>query len=59
VVWSEAAGGDYAVNMGMVLQALIPSMEDAEEADLRAKMPRIASDLQQGFGAGLKQQVVD
>jgi hypothetical protein len=30
--------------MGMKLQALIPALEHAEEADLGAKMPRIVSD---------------
>jgi hypothetical protein len=59
VVRSEAASGDYAVNMRMMLQSLIPGMEHAEEADLCAKVTGIAGDLQQGFGAGVKQQVVD
>src|ERR1039458_9794928 len=45
--------------MRMKLQALIPAMEHAEEADLGAKMPGIASDLKQGLGAGVKEQVVD
>jgi hypothetical protein len=43
----------------MMLQSLIPSMEHAEEADLCAEMAGIASDLQQGFGTGVKQQLVD
>jgi len=43
----------------MVLQALIPGVEHAEEADLRAEVPRIASDLDQGLGCGMKQQVID
>jgi len=43
----------------MMLQSLIPGMEHAEEADLCAKVAGIAGDLQQGFGAGVKQQVVD
>jgi hypothetical protein len=40
VVRSEAAGGNYAVDMGMKLQALIPAMEHAEEADLGTEVPR-------------------
>ena len=59
VIRSEAASGDYAVDMRMMLQSLIPGMEHAEEADLGAEVTRIAGDLQQGFGAGVKQQVVD
>src|SRR5271166_1279662 len=34
VIWSDTAGGQYAVDMGMKLQALIPAMEHAEEAYL-------------------------
>ena len=59
VVGSESTSGDYAVNMRMMLQSLIPGMEHAEEADLCAQVPGIASDLQQGFCAGVKQQAVD
>jgi hypothetical protein len=43
----------------MMLQSLVPSMEHAEEADLRAEVTRIASDLQQSCSAGVKQQVID
>src|SRR5450759_2983160 len=59
VVRSEAAGGQHAVDMGMMLQSLIPGMEHAEEANLRAEVTRIAGDLQQSCSAGVKQQVVD
>ena len=59
MIRSEAAGGNHAVDMGMMLQSLIPGMEHAEEADLGAEVAGIAGDLQQGFGAGVKQQVVD
>ena len=44
---------------GMKLQALIPAMEHAEEADLGAKMPRIASDFEQGLSTGMEEQVID
>jgi len=43
----------------MMLQSLVPGMEHAEEADLGSKVTGIAGDLQQGFGAGAEQQVVD
>ena len=59
VVRSETAGGQHAVDMGMMLQSLVPGMEHAEEADLGSKMPGIASDLQQSCSTGVKQQVVD
>ena len=59
VIWCEAAGGDYAVDMRMKLHALVPAVEHAEETDLGSKMPGIASDLKQGLSAGVKEQVVD
>ena len=59
MVWSESAGSQHAVDMGMMLQTLIPGMEHAEETDLCAKMPGIASDLQESLSAGLKQEVVN
>jgi hypothetical protein len=43
----------------MKLQALIPTMEHAEETDLGSKMPGIAGYLKQGLSAGVKEQVVD
>ena len=43
-----ADGGKHAVDMGMMLQSLVPGMEHVEEADLRAEVMRIAGDLQQG-----------
>ena len=49
VIRSEATSGDHAVDMRMMLQSLIPSVEHAEEADLCAQVAGIASDLQQGF----------
>ena len=59
MIRSEAAGGKYAVDMWMKLQPLIPTVEHAEEADLGSKMPRIASNLKQRLGTGVKEQVVD
>src|ERR1035441_8911052 len=59
VVGSEAARSGDAVDVGMMLEPLVPGVEHAEEADLRAEVVGIASDLQQGGGAGLKEQAVD
>ncbi len=59
VIRRQTTGGQYAVDMGMKLQALIPAVEHAEEANLGPKMPGIASDLKQGLGAGMKEQVVN
>ena len=54
MIRSEAAGGKHAVDMGMMLQPLIPGMEDAEETYLGSKVPGIAGDLKKGFSTGMK-----
>ena len=45
--------------MRVLLEFLVPGMQDAEESDLRAEALGIAGDLQQRLGAGLEQQGVD
>ncbi len=42
-----------------MLQSLVPGMEHAEDADLCPEVTRIASNLEQGLGTGMKQQIVD
>ena len=59
VIRCETAGGNDAVNMGMKLEALIPTVQHAEETDLGTEMPGIARDLKQGLGAGMEEQVVN
>ena len=59
MVRRKAASGGNAVDMRMMLQALVPGMEHAEEADLGTKVTRVASDLKQCCGTSLKEQVVD
>ena len=58
VIRRQTTGGQYAVDMGMKLQALVPAVEHAEE---RSRPPDAGdrSDLQQGLGAGMKEQVVN
>jgi hypothetical protein len=58
MVRSEAAGGDHAVDMRMVLQPLVPRMEDAEEADLCAEVSWVTSDLLESFSAGAEEKAV-
>ena len=58
VIARKTTGGHDTVNMWMVLQLLIPGMEDAEETDLSAEVPGICSDLDQGLGAGAEEQPV-
>jgi len=47
------------MDMGVGLQPLTPGMKHAEEADLRPEMLGIASDFEQGFGTGTKEQAVE
>jgi hypothetical protein len=58
MIRSEAAGGDHAVDMGMVLQALVPGMEHAEEADLCAEVPWVTSNLLHRRGTGVEKKAV-
>ena len=59
VIRGEATGRDHAMDMGMMLQFLIPTMEHAEEADFSAEMAGIARHFEQRFSTGLEQQTVD
>jgi hypothetical protein len=45
--------------MGMKLEFLVPGVEHTEEADLGAEMSGVASDLQERFCTGTKQQTID
>jgi hypothetical protein len=59
VVGRESAGGDHTMDMRMMLQLLVPRVEDTEEADFGAQMSGMASDFEQGLGAGAEQQIVE
>ena len=59
VIESEPTGGDEAMQVRMVAQVLAPGMEHGEHSDACTEMARICGDLQQGFGCGTKQQVVE
>ena len=59
VIRSQTAGCQHAVDMGMMLQSLVPGMEHAEETDLGFQVAWMAGDLQQSCSTGAKQQVID
>jgi hypothetical protein len=59
VVGGKAAGRNYTMDMGMMLQLLIPTVEYAEEADFGAEMAGIARHFEQRFGTGAEQEIVD
>ena len=46
------------MDMGMMLEVLSPTMEHAEEADLRAEVSWIAGSFEQRCGTGAKEQIV-
>jgi hypothetical protein len=59
MIGREAAGRDHAVNVGMNLKILPPSVEHTEETDLGAQVLGIGGNLQQRRGAGVEQEVID
>src|SRR6266853_4696026 len=44
--------------MGMMLQFLVPGMQDAEESDLSAEILGVSGDLDQRLGAAAEQQTI-
>jgi hypothetical protein len=56
---SEAAGGNDVVDMGMMLEALSPGMEHAEESDVGSQVPGIASQIEHRRGADAIEQIVE
>jgi hypothetical protein len=55
----ETAGGNDAVDVGMVSEALGPGVKDGEEAEASAKKPGISSELEEGVGGGGEEGVVE
>ena len=54
----ETAGRHDAMHMRVSGELLPPCMQDAEEADLCAEVPGIASDFEEGFRTGAEQEIV-
>jgi len=59
VVRRQATSGDDAMDVGMMLQLLVPGVQDTEKADLGAEMLGVGSDSKQCLGAAAEQQRVD
>src|SRR5271167_5197697 len=59
VVQRESTRWEHTMDMGMMLQPLIPGVQHAEETDLGTQMSGIASHFEQSCSAGAEQQVVD
>ena len=58
MIRGQTSSGDHAMDMRMMLQSLVPGMEHAEEADLRAKVSRVACDLNESGCTGAEQQSI-
>ena len=57
VIERQPAGGHHTMGMGVMFEFLIPGVKHAKEADLGAEMFGVAGDFEEGFGAGLQQQM--
>jgi hypothetical protein len=55
VIQRQTTGGQDAVDMGVILELLIPSVQHAEEADLGAQVLGIPGYFEQRLGTGTKQ----
>jgi hypothetical protein len=47
------------MNVRMMLEFLVPGVQDTEESDLCAEMLRVVGDLDQRLGAGTEKQGID
>jgi hypothetical protein len=59
VIPRQAAGGHNAVNVGMMLELLIPGVKDTEKADVGTEMLGIGGNFDQCFRAAAEQQTID
>ena len=59
MVARKTTGSDDAVNVGMMLQLLIPRMQNAEEADLGPEVPGVCGNFDESLCAAAEQQSVD
>ena len=55
----ETSGGHHTMDMGMKPDLLIPSVQHAEETNLCTEVSGIASDFEESFRAGTKQEIAD
>ena len=58
-VGSESSSGHDAMDVGVMLQVLAPSVEDGKKADLDPEMLGVGGDPTKGLGGGLKEEAVD
>jgi hypothetical protein len=59
VIERETSGGHHTMDMRMKPDLLIPIVQHAEETNLCTEVSGIASDFEERFRAGTKQEIVD
>jgi len=58
VIWRQTSGGDHTVNVRMMLELLIPGVEDAEESNLGAEVFWICGNFYKRLRTAAEQQAV-
>ena len=59
VIARQTAGSHDTVDVGMMLELLIPGVEDAEEADLGAEALGVCGNFEESLRAAAEQQSID
>src|SRR5215467_13041355 len=59
VIEAQATGGNDAMDVGMQTELLTPGVQHAEEANFGAEVTGIASDFENCFRTGAKQQTIE
>jgi hypothetical protein len=57
MIGRQSAGRNHTMHVRMEQELLIPAVQHAEESDLGAEQPGVASHLEQGFSTGPEQQI--
>src|ERR1700688_4201569 len=57
-VEAQTTSGNDVMDVGVMLEVLSPTMQHAEESDLRAEIPGIAGSFEQRRGTGAQEQIV-
>ena len=59
LVAGDAAAGNDAMEVWMMMKVLSPGMQHRQKTDPGAEVPWIGGDLQQGFGGGMEEKAID
>ena len=59
MIETQPASGNDAMDMGVVTELLIPTVQHTEETNFRAEVSGILSNLQKCLGTGPEQQAIE